>query len=221
MIRAKSILATLAAGLALSGGAALVSSGESRNSREMSGVPETKILLAQAAPEQPAAPSGSAAPGPRTSLGQAVGIAEKQTGGRAVSAGMRQEKGSYVYSVKTLAKDKSAKVLVDPASGNVMRVDEPGFIARIASVFDRDDQWQEQVVLAALEASPMTLAGAVAAAEKDTGGRAVRARSTERYGSVLFEVRLLKDGAMLAAQVDAASGKVATLPMDARRNDDD
>jgi uncharacterized membrane protein YkoI len=222
MTRAKSILAALAAAASLvSASAVIVSSGESKDAREMSAVRAAQTVVAQAVPEQPAAPPGSTVPGPRTSLAHAIGVAEKQTGGRATNAGMQRKRGNYLYAIKTLSKDKSAKVLVEPASGSVVRVDEPGFIARVTSVFDRDDEWQEQALLAGLVASPMTLAGAIAAAEKETGGRAVRAASADRFGTILFDVRLVKEAAMLQVQVDSATGKVVTLPTHARRGDDD
>jgi uncharacterized membrane protein YkoI len=221
MTRAKSILAALAAAASLVSASAVIASGESKDAREMSAVLAAKIVVAQAVPEQPAAPPGSTVPGPRTSLAHAIGVAEKQTGGRATNAGMQRKRGNYLYAIKTLSKDKSAKVLVEPASGSVVRVDEPGFIARVTSVFDRDDEWQEQALLAGLEASPMTLAGAIAAAEKETGGRAVRAASADRYGTILFEVRLVKEATMLQVQVDSATGKVVTLPTHATRRDDD
>jgi uncharacterized membrane protein YkoI len=134
---------------------------------------------------------------------------------------MQRKRGNYLYAIKTLSKGKSAKVLVDPTSGGIVRVDEPGFIARVTSVFDRDDQWQEQATLAGLEASPMTLAEAIAAAEKETGGRAVRAGSVDHFGAILFDVRLVKEATMLQARVDSATGKVVTLPTQQARSDDD
>jgi uncharacterized membrane protein YkoI len=223
MTRAQSILATLAAASALAGAGAVavVSSGASGNARDMSMASEAKMLVAQAVPEQPAPPPGSTVPGPRTSLAQAIGAAEKQTGGRAEKAGMQRKRGTYLYAIKTLSKDRSSKVFVDPASGSVVRVEEPGLIGRVTSLFDRDDQWQEQALLTGLERSPMTLAGAITAAEKETGGRAVRAASVDQFGAVLFEVRLVKEATMLQARVDSNTGKVVTLPTPATRADDD
>ena len=222
MIRAKWIFASLAAALVFgSAGAAVVSSVNSGNGREMSAVLKAKFSLAQAVPEQPPAAPATALPAPRTSLAQAVGVAEKQTGGRAATARMQRQRGHYLYAIRTLSRDKSAKVFVDPASGNVVRVDEPGFIAFVESILDRDDRWKEQAMFAGLEASPMSLAGAIAAAEKETGGRAIRARSVDRYGNILFDVRLVKDAGLLRVQVDSATGKVVALPTYRGHHDDD
>jgi uncharacterized membrane protein YkoI len=213
MIRARAILAALAGAAALGTAGAVVSSGE----RGIA-LPDAKMVLAQAGREPPAAAPPSTVPGPRTSLSQAVGVAEQRTGGRAMRAEMDRERGGYLYEIRTVSKDKSAKVVVDPASGNVVRVDEPGLVGRVAAVFDRDDQRREQILFAGLEASPMTLAGAIAAAEKETGGRAVKAGSADQYGSILFAVQLIKDAAMLRVHVESATGKVITIP---NRKDDD
>jgi len=221
MTRAKSILAIVAVAAVLGGaGAGVLSSADGGNAREIS-LPGARTTLAQAVPEQPAPPPVTTAAGPRTSLAQAVSAAEQRTGGRAVKAGVQQKRGNHVYSVRTLSKDKSARVLIDPASGNVVRVDEPGFIARVASVFDRDDQWKEQALITALEASSMPLAGAIAAAEKETGGRAIRAASVDLYGAILFEVSLIKEATALRVHVDSATGKVVTIPIPPTRPDDD
>ena len=222
MTRANLILATLAVAAVLGGAAAVVaSSAGSGNAREITAVTAAKVTLAQAVSEQPAPPPGTSPAGPRTSLAQAVSVAEQRTGGRAMKAGLQRKRGTHLYAVRTLSKDKSAKVFLEPASGNVVRMDEPGFIARIAAVFDRDDQWKDQALLAALEASSMTLAGAIAAAEKETGGRAIWAASVDQYGAILFEVRLIKEAALVRVHVDSATGKVTTIPIPPTRPDDD
>src|SRR2546427_3940844 len=113
---------------------------------------------------------------PQTSLAQAVRVAEQQTGGRARKAEMERNRGAYVYEIKTVSKEKSAKVLVDPASGNVVRVDTPGFFSSIGDVFDGDDQRKDRAALARLEVSSMTLVGAIEAAESRTGGLGGEAR---------------------------------------------
>ena len=178
-------------------------------------------LVAQAPPPQPARPPGGAPPPAQISLAQAVRSAEKETGGRGRKAELEREKGIYVYEIKTIAMDRSAKVLIDPPSGNVVRVDTPGIISAIGNVFDRDDQRKDQAALARLEASSMTLAGAIESAEKETGGRAIKAALRDRYGATLFEVRVVKDWIAHQVLVDPATGKVVTVPAPAKRKDDD
>jgi len=174
---------------------------------------EAMTWVAQAAAQQSVPPAGGIGLQPPTSLAQAVRAAERQTGGRARKAEMERERGIDVYEVKTISKDGSAKVLVDPASGNVLRVDTPGFVSSIANVFDRDDRRKDQAAFARLEASGMTLAGAIDAAQKETGGRAVNAAVKSRYGSTVFEVTVLKDWTTRKVLVDPATAKVVTLPL--------
>ncbi len=176
--------------------------------------------IAQVPAPQPVRPFGGNGQAP-TPLAHAVRVAEKQTGGRARKAETERERGVYVYEIKTVSKDGSATVLVDPASGNVLRVDTPGFIASIANVFDRDDQRRDQAAFARLEVSSMALAGAIEAAEKETGGRAVEAALKSQDGSGLFEVRVVKDSAPQKVLVEPATGKVQTVPPHGGRKDDD
>src|SRR6266704_1571198 len=168
---------------------------------------------------QTARPGGIS--GPQTSLAQAVRVAEQQTGGRARKAEMERNRGTYVYEIKTISKDKSAKVLVDPASGNVVRIASPGLISSLGHVFDRNDQLKEQAALARLEASPMSLVSAIESAERETGGRAVEAALASLYGSTLFEVKVVKDLTAHRVVVDPATGKVVAVPSHGKRKDHD
>ncbi|HYS18216.1 MAG TPA: PepSY domain-containing protein [Candidatus Binatia bacterium] len=190
---------------------------------DVSGVVEVAAVLdapsvAQAEAQQPASGTG---PKPQTSLAQAVRVAEQQTGGRARKAEMDREKGIYVYEIKTVSKDGSAKVHVDPASGSMLRVNRPGLVSSIANIFDRDDQRKDQAAFAQLEASPMALAGAVDSAEKETRGRAVKAALKSQYGSTLFEVSVVKDWIMQRVLVDPATAKVVAVPLPGKHKDDD
>ena len=179
--------------------------------RDLFAVLEATTSVAYAAPPQQA----------QTSLAQAVRVAEQQTGGRARKVEMERERGSEVYEIETVSKDSSATVLIDSASGNVVRVETPGFLSSIANIFDRDDQRKDHAAFAQLEASSMTLAGAIDAAEKETGGRAVKAALKRQYGSTLFEVRVVKDWIMQKVLVDPATAKVVTVPPRGKHQDDD
>ena len=174
---------------------------------------------AQTAPPPQTAPplQAQAAPAPQaqTNLAQAVRAAEQRSGGRARKVEMETNKGVEVYEIKTVSKDKSTSVMIDLVSGNVVRVDGPGFLS---SVFDKDDQQEDRAALARLEASPLTLAAAIEAAEKETGGRAIEAAMASRYGSTLFEVRTVKDWTMHTVWVDPSTSKVTSVPQE---HDDD
>lgn len=172
--------------------------------------------FAQTAPQQ----KGTAVQQSPSSLIQAIRVAEQETGGRARKAEMENEDGVAAYEIKTVAKDKSAKVLVDQASGKVVRVDQPGFFDAIANLFDSDDRRKEQAALSQLNASQMTLAAAIAAAERETGGRAVKASLKSQYGQTLFEVRVVRDFIPHKVFVDPASGKVAAIPQRKDKDDD-
>ena len=186
-----------------------------RDSTGMS-VAGSTTLVAQAAAQQPVRPMRG------TSLAQAVRVAEKQTGGRARKAEMETERGIDVYEIKTVSKEGSTKVHVDPASGNVVRVNTPGIVAAVAGVFDRDEQREDQAALARLEASSMSLADAIDAAQKETGGRAVKAMLKSRHGSTLFEVKVVKDSTTQKVLIDPATARVVTAaPQGKRKNDDD
>jgi uncharacterized membrane protein YkoI len=166
-------------------------------------------------------PKGTAVQQSSSSLAQAIRVAEQETGGRARKAEMERERGVAAYEVKTVAKDKSAKVLVDPASGKVMRVAGRGFFDTIANIFDGEDAREDQAALAQLEASPMTLAAAIAAAERETGGRAVKASLKNQYGQTLFEVGVVKDLIPHKVVVDPVSGKVAAVAQRKGKDKDD
>src|SRR3989442_11403362 len=151
------------------------------------------IMAVAPASGQTAPPGGGSGLPPQTSLAQAVRVAEQQTGGRARKAEMERNKGTDVYEIKTVSKEKSAKVFVDPVSGNVLRVASPGVISSLSHVFVRKDHVKEQAALARLEASPMSLVSAIESAARETGGRAVEAALAGFHGSRLLRARWGKD----------------------------
>lgn len=60
--------------------------------------------------------------GAKVSLSEAIGIAEKEAGGKAVEAGIDDENGQYAYEVEVLGSDAEQEVLIDPASGKVTKI---------------------------------------------------------------------------------------------------
>jgi uncharacterized membrane protein YkoI len=153
---------------------------------------------------------------PTTSLAEAIRIAEQESGGRARKAELEQDRGVDVYEIKTVSKDKSATVFVDLSSGKVVRVEGAGFLS---GVFEREDNREDQAELARLEALSTTLVDAIAAAERETGGRAIDASLRSQYGQTLFRVRVVKDLVPQQVMVDPATGKVVTLAPRERADD--
>ena len=117
---------------------------------------------------------------------------------------VEHEKGTYLYEIKTVSKDKVSEVFVDPASGKITRTADEGLIAK---VFDKEDQAE----FAKLAASPVTLSTAVATAEKEIGGKAIEAAFENEDGKMLFEVEVAKDKAVHKVMIDAVSGKVVKV----------
>ena len=154
------------------------------------------------------ATTGALAQSPPTSLAQAIRVAEQETAGRARKAELEQDRGMDVYEIKTVAKDKSATVLVDLNSGKVVRVEGAGFLS---GVLDREDRREDQAELSRLEGLSMTLVDAIGAAERETGGRAIEGSLRSQYGQTLFQVRVVKDLIPQKVMIDPASGKVVTV----------
>lgn len=178
------------------------------------------ITVAQAVPQTSQA-SGTNATRVFSSLAKAVLSAEQRTKGRAGKAELEREDGVYVYEVKTVSKDGSAEVSVDFATGNINEVEGRGILARVGDIFDREDKREDEALLKALEASPVTLSRAIEAAESKTGGRAIKATLKDRYGIMYFEVALIVDGSKQRVQIDTATAKVVAVKARKRGDDDD
>lgn len=140
----------------------------------------------------------------KTSIAQAIAKAEQQTGGHAMKIGLEKEKGAYVYEIKTISNGKVTQAFVDPASGQVIRTEDEGLIAK---AFEREDK----VEFAKLAASPTTLAAAIATAEQRAGGKAIEAGFGNEDGVPSFEVEVAKDNAVHKVMIDSATGKVLTV----------
>ncbi len=205
--------------LMLAAAAAVVALGTAATADAVYGAGTT---VAQATPQTPQA-SDSGVTRPSTTLAQAVRSAEQRTNGRAGKVELEREDGVYVYEVKTFSKDGTADVFVDFATGNVDRVRSRGFLARVGDAIDSEDRREDEALLKALEASSITLSEAIDAAESDTGGKAVKAKMKDRYGSVFFEVALIVDGSKQRVEVDTATAKVVAVsaPKDHDGDDDD
>jgi uncharacterized membrane protein YkoI len=102
MLRSKIIPAAMAAIIAIGGTAAAVSANaatENERQQEINAVLKAK-----------------------TSLTQAIAAAERETGGKAVETGLENQDGVMAYEVKIAKGDTLQNVLVDLASGKVIKV---------------------------------------------------------------------------------------------------
>lgn len=177
MFRSRIIPATMTALFALGAtGSAFASSGEHEHGREAAA-----ILAA------------------KTSIAQAIAVAEQKTGGRAMKVEAEHEKGAYLYAVKTVSAEKVTEVFVDPASGSVVRTDDEGWIARL---LDQEDQRE----FAKLSSTTTTLATAIATAEQNTGGKAIEAGLDDEDGAMAYEIEIDKDGTRQRVLIDSTSG---------------
>jgi uncharacterized membrane protein YkoI len=66
----------------------------------------------------------------------------------------------------------------------------------------------------------MTLADAIALAERQTGGKAVEATLEQEHGTVSFEVEIMKDRAFQKVTIDARSGQVVSTRADHDQEED-
>ena len=58
----------------------------------------------------------------KTSLSQAIAIAEKETGGKAIDAGFDNEDGTLSLEIEVLKDNAVSKVIIDADSGKVLKV---------------------------------------------------------------------------------------------------
>lgn len=152
----------------------------------------------------------------QTSLAQAIAAAEQQTGGRAATIKLRQRDGAYLYRVKTVTNDRAVAVIVDAKTGKVVRTREPGVMTRFVRFFDNDDKEDFD----RLAASPTTLVAAIAAAEQQTGGKAIEAELEDEHDTARFEIEVAKDNAVQKVVVDPTTGKVLDVGKAKRRGHD-
>ena len=67
----------------------------------------------------------------------------------------------------------------------------------------------------------LTLGDAIAAAERQTGGRAVEAKLENEHGVVAFEVEVMKDRAFQKVVIDAKSGQIVKAGAAGRGDDEE
>jgi uncharacterized membrane protein YkoI len=81
----------------------------------------------------------------------------------------------------------------------------------IGTVLASESERNDAAELAKLPAGHVTLAGAIATAERQTGGQAIDASFGNENGTMLVEVEVAKGNAVHTVKLDAASGKVVKV----------
>lgn len=66
----------------------------------------------------------------------------------------------------------------------------------------------------AVQAAPVSMLQAIAAAEQHAGGKASRAEYEHKKSGSVFDVEVVKNDAVIDVKVDSASGKVLTASAD-------
>ena len=139
----------------------------------------------------------------KVSLTQAVGIAEQQGSGQAVTADYTAKKGAMGhYAIKVLSNDgtKLTEYRVSPASGKVTEASNEPF----EKMFTR-------LKPESLANAPTSLKTAIKTAEAQTGGKAVDADADRDGDQVRYTVKVaLADGTTQKTKVNGADGKVAS-----------
>ena len=152
--------------------------------------------------------------GAKTSIAQAIAAAEQKTGGRALQIDVDKASGAYVYEIKTLSKDKLTEVLIDPASGQILKTRSEGLIGRLLEREDKAD-------MARINSAPTTLATAVTAAEQHVGGKAIEASFDGEDGHAVYKVEVAKDNAVKKVRVNAQTGAVTDHMSSAHDEDEE
>jgi len=139
----------------------------------------------------------------KVSLTSAIGIAEQQGSGQAVTADYMPKKGAMGhYAVKVLSNDgtKLTEYRVSPATGKVTEASNEPF----EKMFTR-------IKPESLENAPTSLKSAIKTAEAQSGGKAVDADADRDGDQVRYTVKVaMADGTTQKIKVNGADGKVAS-----------
>lgn len=147
-------------------------------------------------------------------LTTAISTAESSVAGQAIRAEteVRHEKSRYEVAIAT--EKGIAKVEVDLATGKVVDTYEPGFFDRL---FDREGKNKAEVAATL----PINLLDAVMKAEKEAGGKAIKARLKTKGETPHYLVGVAVGTTVKLMSVDAKSGAIAEASRRDRDHDED
>lgn len=144
----------------------------------------------------------------KTSAGQAVTIAQTQTGGRAMRVAFDHEHQRFLYRIKVLDSDGTVKwVLIDSTTGKIAGMYKEGVINRLT---DREDR----LAFAKLSPSATSLEAAMATARKDTGGKVLKASFRNDDGRQAYAIRVAKNDQISRIWINPTTGVVESKKAD-------
>jgi uncharacterized membrane protein YkoI len=140
----------------------------------------------------------------RVPVGDAITAVERQSRGKAVDIAFALDHGKRVYRVKTYQDGAVWEGTLDATTGALIGQGKTTNEARL----DPEDQAE----IAGLKSARTSLTEAVANVQRQLGGKAFDAGLEQKGGNVLYEIKLVKNGSVLGATVDPASGQVSPDP---------
>jgi uncharacterized membrane protein YkoI len=137
----------------------------------------------------------------KMSMTQAIQMAERQGNGKAIDAQFSANKDGGQYAVEVLSSDgkKLTEYKLDSATGHIAAAGNEPFEKAFMRL-KADD----------VERAPTSLNSAIASAERETGGKVLKAE-TERSGDkVRYDMKVAKtDGSTATVKIDGSTGKLA------------
>lgn len=150
--------------------------------------------------EQPTKGQIEAFQNAKLSIGGAIAAAGKQSGGKVIEATFATRQGKPIYKVRTYQNNSIWEGAIDAESGQALGAGKTTQEGQL----DKEDKAE----LAGLPKFTISLNDATAAAEKESGGKAIGAGVEEVKGQIVVEVFTVKQGAVRKITVDPRTGKV-------------
>ena len=155
------------------------------------------------------APFGAMADDEITALGKAklsisgaVTATEKSTGGKVMEIKLDEEKGAPIFEAAVLSGGKVKHYKIDAATSTGMPVESKSLMDKI----DMEGKAEQDAIMQA----KTSLNDAIAAVEKDTGGKAVQASVEVEDKKSEYHIEVVANGKEVKKKVDTASGKIIT-----------
>ena len=140
----------------------------------------------------------------RVPVSDAISAVERQSRGKAVDIAFELDHGKRVYRVRTYRDGAVWEGTLDATTG--------ALIGQGTTTNETELDPEDQAEIAGLKSARTSLTEAVANVQRQLGGKAFDAGVEQKGGNVVYEIRLVKNGSVLGATVDPASGQVSPDP---------